>query len=122
MSVYRAITFIKVQKKGDRHLNTAVTYKDTVVELNSDLVIKHVAPETQRGVVVLVHKVAVKKLINGGHQATSHQRELIVNETSIQSSNKGSRDSSQEDKADNAMGCSLKALQDGVVNGRGKGL
>jgi len=103
-------------------MSIAMTYEDTVVELDSNLVVKHVAPEAQRGVVILVHKVAVKKLINRGHQATAHQRELIVNETSIQSSNKSSRDGSQEDKTHNAMGGSLEALQDGVVDGRCKGL
>jgi hypothetical protein len=93
-----------------------------VIKLDSDLVIEHVAPESKSRMVTSMHKVFVKELLDWGHQATTHQRELIVDKTCIQSSNKGSRDGRQEDETHNAVGIAFEALQDRVVDSRGKGL
>ena len=93
-----------------------------MVELDSDLVIKHVAPESKSRMVTSMHKMLVKEFLDWGHQATAHQRELIVHKTGIQSSNKGSRDGRQEDETHNTVSIALEALQDRVVDSRGKGL
>jgi prophage tail gpP-like protein len=93
-----------------------------VVELDGDLVVKHVSPETSSGVITIVQELAVKEFANRGHQATTHQRELVVDQSSIQSSNKGSRDGSEKDKGNNSVSSALEALQDGVVDNRSDGL
>jgi hypothetical protein len=97
-------------------------YKDTVVELNGDLVVKHVSPEANSGVITIVNELAIKELANWGHQATAHERELVVDQSSVQSSNKGSRDGSEENKSNNSVSSALKALQDGVVDNRSQRL
>lgn len=89
-----------------------------MVELDGDLVVKHVSPEANSGVITIVNEFAVKELANWGHQATTHERELIVDQSSIQSSNKGSRDGGEENKRNNSVSSALEALQDGVVDNR----
>lgn len=93
-----------------------------MVELDGDLVVKHVSPETSSGVIAIVQELVVKEFANRRHQAATHQRELVIDQSSIQSSNKGSRDSSEKDKSNNAVSSALEALQDRVVDSRSEGL
>lgn len=93
-----------------------------MVELDSDLVIKHVSPESDLGVVVLVHEPAIKELINWRHQTATHQGELVIDETCIETSDKSTRDGSDEDKSNNSMGTALEALEHRVVDRSSQGL
>ena len=93
-----------------------------MVELDSDLVIKHVSPESDLGVIVLVHEPAIKELIDRRHQTATHQGELVIDKTSIETSNKRTRDGSEEDKSNNSVGMALEPLENRVVDRSSKGL
>ena len=93
-----------------------------MVELNGDLVVKHVSPESDLGVVVLVHEPAIEELVDRRHQTATHQRELVVDKTGIETSHKGTRDGSEKDKSDNSMGMALEPLENRVVDRSSKGL
>lgn len=88
-----------------------------MVELDGDLVVKHVAPETESRVIILVHVVRVEQFLDGGHETSAHQWELVIDKTSIETSNKGTGDGSDKDKSDNSVSSTLEALQGRVVEG-----
>lgn len=71
--------------------------QDTVVKLDKRGVLEHVAPDQIR--TVLVARVElVQELGLGGSQAVAHHRELVVNETGVETSNEGARENSGEDE------------------------
>lgn len=71
--------------------------QDTVVKLDERGVLEHVAPDQVRAILVAGVEL-VQKLGLGGGEAVAHHRELIVNETSVETSNQSAGKNSGEDQ------------------------
>lgn len=71
--------------------------QDTMVKLDERGVLEHVAPD-QVGAVLVAGVELVQELGLGGSETVAHHRELIVNETSIETGNEGAGKNSGEDE------------------------
>lgn len=86
----------------------------SVVELDGHGVLEDVSPP-QIGLVDLLGKQRVHELRLGGYDALSHEGEGVVDHSSVQAGDKGSRHGGEEHESAENSGVSLEGLENGVV-------
>lgn len=89
--------------------------QDSVIKLNETGIFKHVAPPKVRPI-LLAGVELVEQLGLGRSVAKTHLGELVVDETSVETGNQGTRHGCQEDKTGDAKNRASESAEDGVLN------